>query len=116
MTTGLSEDLRRRFRETTRVRIAEMAVLLAALEEDATTRDALERLATHFHALAGMGATYGFPRISELGDEGEATIHPLVRDKGLPDEATVARWRMVIAGIERALEETPGTNAGPADA
>jgi len=93
-------ELRERFRETVRARLAEMAPLL-----DATDVESVRALARHFHAFAGLGGTYGFPRISELGDEGEASILPVLRCGTEPTGATIARWRALCAQIERALEE-----------
>ncbi|HKR63331.1 MAG TPA: Hpt domain-containing protein, partial [Thermoanaerobaculia bacterium] len=72
MSDPVLEELRERFRETSRVRLQEMVPLL-----DAIDAESMRRLARHFHAFAGLGATYGFPRVSELGDEGEASILPL---------------------------------------
>ena len=77
--------LRAHFRESTTERLREMRSLLDALDDDAR-----ERLARHFHALAGLGATYGYPRISELGDEGERTNDPV-------------RWRELVDAVDRAL-------------
>ncbi|HEX2060883.1 MAG TPA: Hpt domain-containing protein, partial [Thermoanaerobaculia bacterium] len=73
MTDTLLQELRARFRETTEVRLQDVGRLLDALAADARDADALQRLARHFHALAGLGATYGYPRISELGDAAEET-------------------------------------------
>lgn len=81
-------ELRAHFREGTTERLREMHLLLDAAELGEA--DAFARLERHFHALAGMGATYGFPRISELGDEGERT-----RD--------CARWRELVDAVARAL-------------
>jgi CheY-like chemotaxis protein len=94
----LLHELRERFRETSRARLEEMAPLL-----DAIDAESIHRLARHFHAFAGLGATYGFPRVSELGDEGEASILPLLRCAEEPDGATIARWRELCVEIERAL-------------
>lgn len=103
MTDMLLQDLRSRFRQTARIRLDEMLSLLAQLEEDATTPDAVERLGRHFHGLAGMGATYGFREISTLGDEAEDLIVPVVASGRPPDGATVARWREIVVAMEEAL-------------
>ena len=80
-------SLRAYFRESTAERLREMTELLDALDTDASARERLER---HFHALSGLGGTYGYPRISELGDEGERTNDP-------------ARWRELVDAVTRAL-------------
>ncbi len=92
-------ELRGRFRETTRIRLDEMASLLAALERDPRDAESLRNLARHFHGLAGMGGTYGFPRVSELGDEAEGALLPLVKRGASPGAPLVARWKEMIAEI-----------------
>ena len=102
MSEIIVEDLRARFRETSRVRIDEMTLLLAALERDPRDAVALQKLAKHFHGLAGMGGTYGFPRVSELGDEAEGELIPLVR-KGAAEPSAIARWKEIVQEISREL-------------
>lgn len=84
----LMDELRAHFRETTQVRLREMYALLENVED----AHAAEKLLRHFHALAGLGATYGYPRISELGDEGEGLT---VRD--------AQRWRELVDEVARQL-------------
>jgi HPt (histidine-containing phosphotransfer) domain-containing protein len=86
-------DLRARFRENTHPRLAEMR---GALEAASSDTNALATLARHFHALSGMGGTYGFPRVSELGDEGELLLRK-------PDPAALARCGELVDEIEREL-------------
>ena len=81
------DSLRAHFRESTGERLREMVALLDSLDRDASAR---ERLHRHFHALSGLGATYGYPRVSELGAEGESTGDP-------------ARWRELVDAVARAL-------------
>ena len=85
MSDELMANLRAYFRESTAERLREMRSLLDSLDDDAR-----ERLARHFHALSGLGATYGYPRISELGEEGERTNDP-------------ARWRELVDAVTRVL-------------
>lgn len=103
MTDQLLRELRDRFQETARVRIDEMTFLLARLDADVLDAEAVTKLATHFHGLAGMGGTYGFPRVSELADEAEGLIVPLVTRERTPDAATVSRWRDIVDEIAAAL-------------
>ncbi|HEY0160620.1 MAG TPA: Hpt domain-containing protein [Thermoanaerobaculia bacterium] len=85
-------ELRERYRESSRPRLAEMREALDALPSD----DALRLLARHFHAFSGMGATYGFRRVSELGDEGEGLFDAQL-------ENAIPRWRELVDEIEREL-------------
>lgn len=96
-------DLRVRFRETSRIRLDEMAALVGALERNAADAESLQKLARHFHGLAGMGGTYGFPRVSALGDEAEAELMPLVRRGATPNAATIARWKAIVEEISQEL-------------
>jgi hypothetical protein len=85
-------ELRDRYREQSLPRLAEMRAALEALPDG----DARQRLLRHFHAFSGMGGTYGFPRVSVLGDEGEGLF-------GAPEAEAVARWRELVDEIEREL-------------
>jgi CheY-like chemotaxis protein len=105
MTDPLLEELRERFRETARVRVGEMHALLEALTRDAADAEAVHRLSRHFHALAGLGATYGFRLVSELGDEAEGSILPFARSGEPPPRNVIARWREIVARIESDLCE-----------
>ena len=111
MTGTLLGDLRGRFRETSRIRLDEMASLLSALERDPRDVESLRNLAKHFHGLAGMGGTYGFPRVSQLGDEAEAELLPLVNRSAAPDASLIARWKEIVAEI---VGELRGTGVPPA--
>jgi HPt (histidine-containing phosphotransfer) domain-containing protein len=91
----LLDELRREYRASARVRLEEVDALLRGLPDSAAVR----ALARHFHAFSGMGATYGFPRISQLGDDLEASILPLVRSGAPPDGETVARWQKLLREI-----------------
>jgi len=104
MSSSLLDDLHSRFREAARVRVHEMAALLAALERDPHDAESLQGLAKHFHGLAGMGGTCGFPRVSELGDDVESEMLRLSRAGALPDAAVIARWKAITAAIARELE------------
>ena len=107
MTDSLLAELRGRFREAARIRLVEMTVLLGCLERDVTDAAALQQLAKHFHALAGMGGTYGFPRVTELGDEAESVMVPLMKRGGRPDAEMVAYWWELAQDIGRELEKEP---------
>ena len=96
-------DLRGRFRETAQVRLGEMTSLLEQLGNGTSDGQAIERLSRHFHGLAGMGATYGFPQVSQLGGEGEELILPLVKSGQPPDPATVERWKAIVEEMKAEL-------------
>jgi HPt (histidine-containing phosphotransfer) domain-containing protein len=92
-------ELRAYFVEGSRARLTELRAAFDRLPD----AEAMQIVARHFHAFAGMGGTYGFTRVSELGDAAEETTIPLFRSGAQPDPATVARWRELADEIEREL-------------
>lgn len=103
MSDALMQSLRVRFRETAAERMREMNAQLEVLELDPHDAATVQRLARHFHGLAGLGATYGYPAVSELADEGEATILPLAKSGVPPPSALVARWRTLVASMQQEI-------------
>jgi chemotaxis protein histidine kinase CheA len=101
MTDQLMRELREHFRESARPRLAAMREQLAALRRDAHDVQSLDALSRHFHALAGLGGTYGFPRVSELADEGENASMPLARKAQAPCANDVKRWEELVEQIAR---------------
>jgi chemotaxis protein histidine kinase CheA len=97
------EELVQRFREKARERLEEMAALTDVISRHAPFPGSLERLARHFHTLAGLGATYGYPEVSRLGDEGEALLSPIVRDGRGVEAGELAKVRELVDGLTRAL-------------
>ena len=92
--------LRERFQSSTRLRRVEISPLLDRLEADPGDVEAARGLMRHFHYFAGLGKTCGFPRVSAIGDEGEASALPFVRDgAGVPPE-TIRHWRELFDTIQ----------------
>jgi len=90
------DELRGLFRETTRTRLEEMTRCVDVLEAEPANRDALRKLARHFHGLAGLGTTYGYERISELGEVAERQI--------ATGTMACARWREIIVAVSHEIE------------
>lgn len=99
---ALLDELRGEYRQSAGERLRQVEALLGIAGRTFTPAE-LVSLARHFHSFAGMGATYGFPRISQLGDELEVSIRPLVRSNLLPDAETVERWRKLVGEIAAEL-------------
>lgn len=97
------QSLRVRFRETAAERMREMTAQLTMIESNPHDAPSVQHLARHFHGLAGLGATYGYPRVSELADEGEATILPLAKSGVPPPAALVARWRTLVEAMQNEI-------------
>jgi chemotaxis protein histidine kinase CheA len=96
------DDLQREFVDHTRVRLLEMEALLPEIATS-TDRASLELLYRHFHALSGMGGTYGFDLITEIAGAAERETESRLRSGSPPSAEEVARWRAAIAGIRNAL-------------
>jgi chemotaxis protein histidine kinase CheA len=67
----LAATLRGEFLALAGERAAAMRALLARLDHAPEDQQALAELQLAFHNFAGSGSTYGFPRLSQLGGEGE---------------------------------------------
>lgn len=92
------DELRERFQSSARERLDEIRQLLDRLATDARDVDAVRTLLRHFHYFAGLGATCGFPHVSTLGDEGEASVAIAIDAAHVP-AATLHRWRALIDAI-----------------
>lgn len=104
MNDELMAELAQQFRANTLERLDKMRTLLARLDGDRANRATLTELHRHFHGLAGLGGTYGFPLISEIGADAEEACDAL--DDGLePDDAFVS---MVEGAIRRIEAEVRG--------
>jgi chemotaxis protein histidine kinase CheA len=103
MNDSFTEDLKARFRETASVRVQAMRSLIQTLEADPADTAALEQLSRHFHALSGLGGTYGFARVSFHGEEGEGSMKRLLRDRRAASENDVELWRQLVEKISGEL-------------
>jgi diguanylate cyclase (GGDEF)-like protein len=102
MNDPLAAELQSRFRETTRVRLQEMRTHLTRLEANPGDAAALSALTRAFHALSGLGGTYGFPKVSELGDVAEGmSLH--VQTPVAP--AVLERWRAILDDVAAEIGE-----------
>ncbi len=96
------EQLRKRFEQNTRKRLAEMREQLGAL--DRGEAGAMKALSRHFHGLAGLGATLGYPRITELAAAGERISQPYRQSGGVVSEDEVRQWKTIVDEIASALD------------
>jgi chemotaxis protein histidine kinase CheA len=105
----VTDELRAYFESSARQRLADLDLLLPRAAHD---REALQTVARHFHAFAGLGGTYGYARISELGDAAEEVLVPLLRSERMPDADLIASLQRIAADIEGILPRP----CGPPDA
>jgi chemotaxis protein histidine kinase CheA len=95
------EEMRRRFAERTTVRLNEISSLLEALA--AGERDLLEQLYRHFHALAGLGGTYGFDAVSEACLVVERELKLLLASGDPVGADTIHRCRAAVVTVRQHL-------------
>lgn len=72
-------ELRATFMANSRRKLGEIDGLLQTLELDPSDSEAAWNVYRLFHGFAGIGKTYGFPEISEVGSEGERIADALVK-------------------------------------
>jgi diguanylate cyclase (GGDEF)-like protein len=77
-------------------RIIRTLDLLQLNPQDPATLQELQR---YFHGLSGSGSTYGFPKISALGLEGEQYVESLLRSKSAPQDSDLNKWKSLLEAI-----------------
>jgi len=85
-------DLIPGFVQRTQVRLTRMGSLVEDLVRSGGNGDSLQELTRHFHAMAGLGGTYGFPRVSQIGSKGEASCNAVVSSGRAPSPAELKHW------------------------
>jgi diguanylate cyclase (GGDEF)-like protein len=84
-----------------------MAHHLAGLEAAPSDAEALQTLMRAFHSFSGSGATYGFPRITELARVAEQECLVLIREGATPTTGDLEGWGRRVAELREALD-APG--------
>jgi chemotaxis protein histidine kinase CheA len=100
MNDELLAELAAQFRTSLRERLETMRALVARLDGDRADRETLILVHRHFHGLAGLGGTYGFPRVSEISAAAEAACDDALATAPL-DDAFIALLGNAIDSIER---------------
>jgi diguanylate cyclase (GGDEF)-like protein len=100
--------LRERFVAGCGERLERMERLLGGLDKDPSDAGVLYDLMIQFHGFAGSGSTYGFPRVSVLGMEGERLCEALRKGNLPPRSGDRARLRELL----ESLREEVGRDAG----
>ncbi len=100
-------DLRERFVRGSDDRLSRIEQLLDLLEADPADERTLRDLMIQFHGFAGAGSTYGFPRVSALGSEGQRLCDALLKEKVRPQARDAERWRSLLESLRRELGAEP---------
>ncbi len=111
-------DLRERFVRGSDDRLSRIEEMLLRLEADPADAQALQDLMIQFHGFAGAGSTYGFPRVSALGAEGERLSHLLLKEKVPPEARDRERWKALLESLREELRgpRAPQAAAAPTPA
>lgn len=87
------------FLRRTATRLVSMATLLESLASNPDDRGSVSELARHFHALAGLGGTFGFPLVSRIAGRTEADCKKvLARNRAVTSE-DVEKWQRAFGEI-----------------
>ncbi len=100
-------DLRERFVRGSDDRLARIEQILDLLQSDAADERTLRDLMIQFHGFSGAGSTYGFPRVSALGSEGERLCDALLKEKVPPRARDAERWRSLLGSLRQELRGEP---------
>lgn len=107
MNDELMAELTEQFRLNTLERLDAMRTLVAHFDADRGNRETLTAIHRHFHGLAGLGGTYGFPLVSEIAAEAEEACESL-GSADAADDAFIAMLERVIARIDAEVRGRSG--------
>ncbi len=101
------EGLREAFVQGAARRIERIEELLDHLDADPADAGALRDLMIQFHGFAGAGSTYGFPRVSAVGLEGQRLCDARLKERGTPGARERELWRSLLHALRAELEGRP---------
>lgn len=94
-------------------KVEELKVGLKAVQVNPRDEKALDELCRHFHNLAGSGATYGFPAISELAKAAEEVLKPVVARKATLNIDTMSILNQALASLDSYFEHARKEGKAP---
>jgi len=86
-------SLRVEYVQSAAVGLARLRERLNRLAADPENHEALTEVLRGFHSYAGSGATYGFPRVTQIGRQGEAACAALVAPRAVPTDSQLVALR-----------------------
>lgn len=89
-------ELREQYVRGSGKRLEQLSVDLERLTQNPADLEALRELKRTFHGLTGSGTTYGFPRITALGQQGEKICDQLLRADQAPLPEQIVEWRNLL--------------------
>ena len=118
----LLSDLRGPYLRESIAKLDDAESLLRALSARPADTDTLALLLRRFHGFAGSGTSYGFPRVTELGREGESGCVALQHARRDPSPQELSAWGLLLEEIRSELvgrsrvEPQAGFHAAPSAA
>lgn len=94
-------DLRRYFTGRLPARLAEIAAAHEAAREAGWAEEPLRTFHRLLHSLAGAGATFGFPEVSEDARRLERRVQAALEAGAPPGEAEAGAWEAALADLHR---------------
>jgi diguanylate cyclase (GGDEF)-like protein len=109
------ELLRAQFVRRSQAKIEVAGGLLTALERDPGDTRSLQDLMRFFHGLAGVGSSFGFPRVTGVAKEGELGCLALLRGEARPSSSELENWSRLLVALTHELSTTPAASpvSGP---
>ena len=95
--------LREKFLEGSTARLERIRTDLERLESNPADVDALADLRLAFHGFSGLGGSYGFPKVTILGIEGERQCGALAAAARKPGPKELAAWGDLLDGLRAEL-------------
>ncbi|HET7745950.1 MAG TPA: response regulator, partial [Vicinamibacteria bacterium] len=99
--------LRAQFVRRSEARLEAAARVLARLREAPEDRARLQELMRFFHSLAGVGTSFGFPRLTAVAKEGELECLALLRTDAAPTATEIENWSRLLGALAHELARDP---------
>ncbi len=97
------EALREQFLSGSAARLDRIEADLQRLSRVPGDSEALTDLRLAFHGFSGLGGSYGFPKVTMLGQDGERHCDAVAADGREPGESDLAVWRDLLNGLRSQL-------------
>ena len=111
-------ELRGQFADGAEERLLAIDRALDRLQRKPEDAESLAEIHLRFHGLSGTGATFGFPRVSVLGVEGEHATEAVRDARRAPTGEEIGAWRRLVAAVREEFRAdaalVAGRPAGPA--
>src|SRR5438552_18130396 len=110
---GTFRNLREQYIRGAERRLENIAQSLEKLRQSPEDVAALQDLKRHFHGLSGSGTTYGYPRVSAIGLEGDRSCQSLLKASTSPKPEDLKRWQELLDELQEQFTQTQPVPAAP---